>query len=393
MSFVKPFILLLALATPALCAVSVNKTANVKIWAHLMPWFETRATSDDGSWGIHWTMASKNPDNFVDGTGRRDIAAHYYPADDVYGSGDPAVIERQLNQMKYAGIDGILLDWPGTVPAWDYPKNLRNSEAIIAQLERMGLEFAIVYEDHNIGMAADAGFISDKIGAARNDMTYMQNNYFNRPNYIKMDGRPLLLDFGPQTFKSPGEWDQIFSVLNPRPEFYTLWYQMNEAAGSSVGEYCWIYNDFLTGLNHFYQFHTAPKKIGGAYPGFNTFYNQGGWPGPDWSIPHNGVETFRQTLNMALQYNLPIQLATWNDYGEGTMIEPTREFGNGFLDILQQSLVPQYSTKELDIISDLYKKRVEYANQKGIQSILDQASDALANLEPEKAAEILRTVQ
>lgn len=116
-----------------------------------MPWFETRETSDDGSWGIHWTMASRNPDNFVDGSGRRDIAAHYYPADDVYGSGNMATIERQLNQMKYAGIDGILLDWPGTVPAWDYPKNLRNSEAVISALERMGLEFAIVYEDHNIG--------------------------------------------------------------------------------------------------------------------------------------------------------------------------------------------------------------------------------------------------
>lgn len=87
----------------------------------------------------------------MDGSGRREIAAHYYPADDVYGSGDGAVIERQLNQMKYAGIDGILMDWPTTIQAWDYPKNLRNAEAMINQLERFGLEFAIVYEDHNIG--------------------------------------------------------------------------------------------------------------------------------------------------------------------------------------------------------------------------------------------------
>lgn len=150
------FRLCLLLGISQLCssAIPVNKTAayqNVKIWAHVMPWFETRSTSDDGSWGIHWTMATKNPDNFVDGSGRRDIAAHYYPQDDVYGSGDMATVERQLNQMKYAGIDGILLDWPGTVQAWDYPKNLRNCEALISALERFGLEFAIVYEDHNIG--------------------------------------------------------------------------------------------------------------------------------------------------------------------------------------------------------------------------------------------------
>ncbi len=27
---------------------------------------------------------------------------------------------------------------------------------------------------------------------------------------------------------------------------------------------------------------------------------------------------------------------TWNDYGEGTMIEPTKEFGYGFLNTLQK---------------------------------------------------------
>lgn len=156
MSLSLKIVCLLGLASVACCWVPINKVnktqphQNVKIYAHMMPWFETRQTSEDGNWGIHWTMATKNPDN-IDGSGRREIAAHYYPQDDVYGSGDPAVIERQLNQMKYAGIDGILLDWPGTVQAWDYPKNLRNSEAIINQLERMGLEFAIVYEDHNIG--------------------------------------------------------------------------------------------------------------------------------------------------------------------------------------------------------------------------------------------------
>lgn len=242
-------------------------------------------------------------------------------------------------------------------------------------------------------MSFDAGFISDKLGAGRQDMTYMQNNYFNRPNYIKIDGRPLLLDFGPQTLKSPSDWENVFSVLNPRPIFYTLWYQMEEAAGNSHGEYAWIYHDFLTGLNHFYQFHTAPQKIGVAYPGFNTFYEQGGWPGPGWSLPHNGLDTFRQTFELALNSGVPrIQLATWNDYGEGTMIEPTREFGNGFLDIIQQSLVPQYSSREFDIISDLYKKRVQFKTNQDVQSVLDEAADALVNLNPDMAAEILATI-
>lgn len=242
-------------------------------------------------------------------------------------------------------------------------------------------------------MASDAGFITDKLLAARNDMEYMQRNYFNRPNYIKMNGVPFLIDFGPQTFQSAGEWDNIFSVLNPKPHFYTLWHQMWQGGDNAHGEYAWLWVDYLLGLNNFYDYSTAPEKMGVAYPGFHTFYELGGWPGPGWRIEHNGVETFKTTFELALNKGMKtIQIATWNDYGEGTMIEPTREFGNGFLDIIQQALVPQYSSREFDIIGDLYKKRVTFQGRHDIQTVLDHASDALRNLEPQKAAEILATV-
>jgi len=43
----------------------VPKLPGKKLYIHLMPWFETRETSGNGQWGIHWTMATKNPDNIV----------------------------------------------------------------------------------------------------------------------------------------------------------------------------------------------------------------------------------------------------------------------------------------------------------------------------------------
>lgn len=242
-------------------------------------------------------------------------------------------------------------------------------------------------------MAADAGFITDKPQAGKNDMLYMQQNYFNRPNYIKMNGAPFLIDFGPQTFLQPGDWDDVLSVLNPRPHFYTLWHQMWQGGENARGEYAWLWVDFLLGLGNFYDFNPSPEKMGVAYPGFHTFYDLGGWPGPGWRIDHNGTESFRQTLQLALDKGMTaIQIATWNDYGEGTMIEPTREFGTGFLEVLQKTLVPQYTTKEFDIIRELYKKRIEFKGRGDIQKVLDQVAGALANMEPKKAAQILATV-
>lgn len=107
----------------------------------------------------------------------------------------------------------------------------------------IGLDFAIVYEDHNVQLAFDAGLISNKIGAAQADMQYLRDHYFNKPNYIRIDGQPLLLDFGPQTFLSPSEWAQIFQPFGGnKPTFLTLWYQVRNKS-----DLFYVFNEFLSG--------------------------------------------------------------------------------------------------------------------------------------------------
>jgi hypothetical protein len=379
-------------AASALAPVGVSKTFGKKIYVHIMPWFESNATSGNGAWGLHWTMANQNP-NATDASGRRQIASYYYPLIGPYGSGDKDVIEYQLLLMKYAGVDGVLIDWPGTINAWDYPKNRQNSEAIIALTAAVGLDFAVVYEDHNVGMAFDAGLIQNKIAAAQADVTYLKNNYFTRSNYIKVNSAPLLLDFGPQTFLSPSDWTSIFAPLPTKPTFLSLWYQSNQPGANASGEYPWIYSDFTTGLTNFYNNRPLNVKFGVAYPGFNTFYTAGGWGGPGWSLPYNGTGTFGQTLDLAKNSGVNyIQLATWNDYGEGTMIEPTREFGYGFLTTLQQKLGVSYSQTELELINTLYQQRKQYAGNGAKQADLDQAFNYLVALQVASATSILNGV-
>ena len=51
----------------------------------------------------------------------------------------------------------------------------------------------------------------------------------------------------------------------------------------------------------------------------------------------NGA-TFRQTLGSALaSKSSMIQVCTWNDFGEGTVLEPTVEFGYQYLEALQEA--------------------------------------------------------
>ncbi|HIL07904.1 MAG TPA: endo-alpha-mannosidase, partial [Candidatus Latescibacteria bacterium] len=83
--------------------VAVLKTNPAKVYAHYMPWFENSA---NGQWGMHWTMATVDPDA-VDADGKRQIAAHFYPLIGPYSSSDPDLIEYHLLLMKLAGIDGV----------------------------------------------------------------------------------------------------------------------------------------------------------------------------------------------------------------------------------------------------------------------------------------------
>ncbi len=377
-------------ASAAYNPAPVQKSVSNKVYVHLMPWFESKEFS--GYWGSHWTMANKNPDA-IDGSGRRDIASYHYPLIGPYASADPDVIEYQLLLMKLSGVDGVLIDWPGTTNAFDYARNRHNAEAVIKKVAQVGLEFAIVYEDNNLTLAN----VGDKLGQARNDMAYLRDNYFNKAEYIKVSNQPLMLDFGPQTFQDPNDWSNIFSVLSTKPYFLTLWYEHGEAGANSQGEFAWVYQDgtpYLTHLANFYQ--SAPNfgmKMGAVAPGFNAFYAAGGWGSNPFVIAHNGLGTFKATLDLALNNNLPrIQIATWNDYGEGTDIEPTREFGYGFLNYMQQRLGVNMGQAELDLVAELHKQRKQFKGNANEQTRLDNVYYYLVSLQINSARSLLNGV-
>lgn len=86
------------------------------------------------------------------------------------------------------------------------------------------------------------------------------------------------------------------------------------------------------------------------------------------------------------------QVATWNDYGESTVIEPTREFGNEYLNILQEKQKVPYGNRELNLIKDLYLKRQHYAalGRTDVLEKLIQVNDALNDLQPDLAEKLLK---
>ena len=383
-------IILLGSLHPLAGQQAVEKTNPMKVYMHYMPWFETPETS--GHWGWHWTMNTMDPDIIGPG-GQREIASHYYPLIGPYASRDRDVIEYHLLLMKYAGIDGVLIDWYGAEGSnGDIGDLLKSSDSIVSYTDDFGMQFGVVLEDR----------FSRSIDDVKANFTYLKNNYFTRESYIRYgEGQdPLVCIFGPVTFEDPADWEQILPSAGEEIEFLPLWYESLNVGAFADGEHSWVYQDNTDHLSHLSSFYTnrAPglkTAMGSAYPGFNDYYVEGGAGSSYFSIPHNDGVTLSETLNKANQYknNIDIlQLISFNDFGEGTMFEPTVETGFDYLVRVQSFTGVAYGEAEFELIHQLYTLRKAYENETEVQEVLDQVSAHLSNLEVDQATRLLKSI-
>ena len=73
-----------------------------------------------------------------------------------------------------------------------------------------------------------------------------------------------------------------------------------------------------------------------------------------------------------------VQIATWNDHGEGTSIEPTVEFGYRYIEALQDALGKRaYAAEDLRLPEQLYTLRTHVAGLPTLRGELERASEVL----------------
>lgn len=397
---------ILSLVSVALVFSFAVENAEAKpVMAHYMPWFESDPYS--GYWGWHWTMNYFNP-NTTSTNGYPEIASWYYPQAGPYDSADPAVLEYHVLLMKLAGIDGVIADWYGMDNFDDYALINQRTADLANYIQKAGLQFCLCYEDATIQQEINGGFITaaNAVSHAQQTMLYAQSNYFTAPGYLHWNNMPVLLNFGPQYFTTNSQWVSIFSVLNAtnQPAFFTEDNRLPVGQGAFDWPPMWmsgtnngIVSDAMmqSYLSSFEQKALAspawPAFISTAFPRFHDIYQQAGaMPSYGYLDDQNG-NTLRENLARAMtNASVIVQIATWNDFGEGTIIEPavngvsgcalldthqsTTEYGFADLGIIQdlrrQYLNPSfpYYTNVLALPLQLFKLRESYGNSNSIIS-------------------------
>ena len=176
----------------------------------------------------------------------------------------------------------------------------------------------------------DAG---KRVDHARREINWLAENWFARPSYLKLGGRPVLLSFG-QTGLSDPEWQDV--VAKGPVKFVYL--SEHERRNAAAGAFDWPSPRIgPSAQDDFYRKAARwPVGMAVAYPRFHDIYEQAKVH-PSWgNIADDEGKTFALTLTKALKSGLPVvQISTWNDWGEGTIIEPSTEFGYRDLEVVQ----------------------------------------------------------
>ena len=134
-------------------------------------------------------------------------------------------------------------------------------------------------------------------------------------------------------------------------------------------------------LQHIYTKYDAQESlISIVFPGFRDIYEEAGVHQSFGSLDHREGKTFAETFELAVESGAPImQIATWNDFGEGTVIEPTREFGYRYLEYVQNRVTNDspYGADALRLPIRLYELKKKHAGHSARMEQLEQATALL----------------
>jgi len=115
-----------------LCLPASARAAEPRSAIFFYPWYSN--VQHDGQY-VHWTQGGHEPPF--------DVASHFFPSRGPYSSGDPRVLRAQMRDISVAGIDEVVSSWWGR----GSPEDAR-LPALIHAAARRGLQVAVQLEPY-----------------------------------------------------------------------------------------------------------------------------------------------------------------------------------------------------------------------------------------------------
>ena len=313
---------------------------------------------------------------------------------------DPKVMEMQIEEATKHGVNVFIYDWYW----YDRRPFLEQclNEGFLGASNNEKMKFFLMWANHDAGYTWDVR-LSDLLWRGQDPNVWLGSvdrvefekivhrlieNYFSRPNYYKIDGKPVFMIYdvdnlvnglgGIEATKDALEWfrEECVKAGHPGLELQlTAWGErvsnMSGVDGSheistkevvpalgfdSVTNYqfvhfCWMDKDYETEIlpRVYEEWARMDKDYTVPYyphvsigwdnnPRFINFTN--------CVCRNNGPEKFELALRKAKEYvdthNLPVPLITinsWNEWTETSYLEPDTKYGYGYLEAIRNVFV------------------------------------------------------
>jgi hypothetical protein len=283
-----------------------------KVLAFYYPWYGT-PTGPTGQWR-HWDPSKPH------------YTAAHTPLAGYYDSLDEATITRHIQEAQEAGLDAFISSWWGIDSFED-----RAFQKILPIAEHLRFLATIYYE------------IADNRDQIAQDLSYILTRYGGGPAFLKVNGVPVIFIYGRVTSKFQGsDWAFVFQQLAQQnlhcfclgDDFYDYLYEQFQGVHT--------YNPVsmpLDQIRKLYAVNALRARIkqvvfaATVVPGYDDTFVRA----PGFVQDRQNGEYYRQSWAAALASNPDWVLVTsFNEWHEGSEIEPSVEFGRQYLDLTRQ---------------------------------------------------------
>ena len=283
-----------------------------------------------------------------------------------YREGDPEVADWQIKWMVEHGVTFIVYDWYWESGVIQLEHALENG--YFRAKYRDKIKFCLLWANHNSPGTASA---EDMVKVTR----YWLDNYFLKPEYLKVDGKPVVIIFNPSRLTNdmgveavkqalaksrdmakerglPGIYFAACTYCQPdimkaiEQEGYDALTGYNYPSAGDKGQKRAPYDDMVTGYQEMWNC-IADNSTLRYIPVAEAGWDSRPWDGPDARVrTGKSPAKFGKMLENAKRFveqRTPtakpkiVLLEAWNEFGEGDYIEPCKGYGFGYLDAVRDA--------------------------------------------------------
>jgi hypothetical protein len=298
----------------------------------------------------------------------------YMPLLGEYRSDDSIVMSKHIDWATGHGVDVLLVSWTGYEQG-DLKYFDDNLKLFLKNPLSKDIKFTILYE--SVGRLKDShsGWnLSDpeNIEILDRDFSYLSKNYFGHPSYFRVDGKPLVYFYeGKGVFGDVSQikklrekysiflisdhghplanpWD-IFPSGHPQAIVWKEAAKMFNEITSWLGGYSpdgnylggSYENQIKIGFSKWesWAIDNGKKFIPFITPEFDSRHVK--WGNPNAIPLERSHQLFKERLIIGLNHTKTskiIMIGTWKDFFESTTLEPSREYGFEYLNLLKEIL-------------------------------------------------------